>query len=61
RSPRQELADSTAHGHVYLRRLRHAQLHLSLLALHAPEGLGLRLAEDELDTAVAPASVMIER
>jgi putative solute:sodium symporter small subunit len=35
RSPRQELADSTAHGDVYLRRLRHAQLHLSLLALVA--------------------------
>ena len=33
RSPRQELADATAHGDVYLRRLRHAQLHLSLLAL----------------------------
>ena len=35
RSPRQELADSTAHGDVYLRRLRHAQLHLSQLALVA--------------------------
>jgi putative solute:sodium symporter small subunit len=35
RSPRQELADSTAHGEVYLRRLRHAQLQLSLLALVA--------------------------
>ena len=35
RSPRQELADSTAHGDVYLRRLRHAQLQLSLLALVA--------------------------
>ena len=35
RSPRQELADSTAHGDVYLRRLRHAQLHLSLLGLVA--------------------------
>ena len=34
-SPRQELADSTAHGEVYLRRLRHAQLQLSLLALVA--------------------------
>jgi putative solute:sodium symporter small subunit len=35
RSPRQELADSTAHGDVYLRRLRRAQLQLSLLALVA--------------------------
>lgn len=35
RSPRDELAESTAHGHVYLRRLRHAQLNLSLLALTA--------------------------
>lgn len=35
RSPRQELADSTEHGEVYLRRLRHAQLQLSLLALVA--------------------------
>ncbi len=35
RSPRQELADSTAHGEVYLRRLRRAQLQLSLLALVA--------------------------
>jgi hypothetical protein len=35
RSPREELAESTAHGLVYLRRLRHAQLNLSLLALVA--------------------------
>jgi putative solute:sodium symporter small subunit len=35
RSPRQELADSTEHGNVYLRRLRRAQLQLSLLALVA--------------------------
>jgi len=35
RSPRDELAESTAHGEVYLRRLRHAQLTLSLLALVA--------------------------
>jgi putative solute:sodium symporter small subunit len=35
RTPRDELADSTAHGHVYLRRLRRAQLALSLLALVA--------------------------
>jgi len=32
---RQELADSTPHGEVYLRRLRRAQLQLSLLALVA--------------------------
>ena len=35
RSPRQELADSTEHGEVYLRRLRRDQLQLSLLALVA--------------------------
>ena len=35
RSPREELAEATAHGEVYLRRLRHAQLQLSLLALTA--------------------------
>lgn len=35
RSPRQELADSTAHGDVYLRRLRRTQLQLSILALVA--------------------------
>ncbi len=35
RSPREELAESTAHGHVYLRRLRRAQLSLSLFALVA--------------------------
>ena len=35
RTPRDELADATAHGHVYLRRLRRAQLTLSLLALVA--------------------------
>ncbi len=32
-----------------------------MLALHAPEGLGLRLAEDDLDAPLAPSSVMIER
>ena len=32
-----------------------------MLALHAPEGLGLRLAEDDLDPPVAPSSVMIQR
>ena len=32
-----------------------------MLALHAPEGLGLRLAEDELDAPGTPSSVMIER
>ena len=35
RSPRQELADSTEHGEVYMRRLRQAQLQLSLLGLVA--------------------------
>jgi Na+(H+)/acetate symporter ActP len=30
-----------------------------MLALHAPEGLGLRLAEDELDAPAVPSSVMI--
>jgi putative solute:sodium symporter small subunit len=35
RSPRDELAESTAHGRVYLRQLRRAQLNLSLLALVA--------------------------
>jgi putative solute:sodium symporter small subunit len=35
RTPREELADSTAHGNVYLRRLRRAQLSLSLFALTA--------------------------
>ena len=35
RTPREELADATAHGHVYLRGLQHAQLTLSLLALVA--------------------------
>ena len=35
RSPRDELAESTEHGHVYLRQLRRAQLTLSVLALVA--------------------------
>lgn len=35
RSPREELAEATVHGQVYLRRLRRAQLSLSLLALVA--------------------------
>ncbi len=35
RTPREELADATAHGHVYLRGLQRAQLSLSLLALVA--------------------------
>jgi hypothetical protein len=39
RSPRQELADATEHGDVYLRRLRRAQLQLSLLALVAFGGV----------------------
>jgi hypothetical protein len=33
RTPRDELADATAYGHVYLRRLVRAQLTLSLVAL----------------------------
>lgn len=46
RTPRDELADATAHGDVYLRRLRRAQLQLSLLALVAFGGIvgGLPLA-----------------
>ena len=35
RTPREELADATAHGHVYLHGLQRAQLTLSLLALVA--------------------------
>jgi putative solute:sodium symporter small subunit len=35
RSPREELAEATAHGQVYLRRLQRAQLGLSMLALVA--------------------------
>ena len=35
RTPRDELADATAHGALYLRRLRQRQLALSLLALTA--------------------------
>lgn len=33
RPPREELAEATAHGQVYLRRLRRAQLNVSLMAL----------------------------
>jgi hypothetical protein len=39
RTPRDELADRTPHGQVYLRRLIRAQLTLSLLALAAFGGL----------------------
>ncbi len=35
RPPREELAEATAHGHVYLRGLQRTQLTLSLLALVA--------------------------
>jgi putative solute:sodium symporter small subunit len=35
RTPRDELAEATAHGQVYLRRLRRAQLGLSVLGLVA--------------------------
>lgn len=34
-TPREEMADATAHGYVYLRRLRRAQLGLSLASLTA--------------------------
>jgi hypothetical protein len=39
RTPRDELADATAHGHVYLRELVRAQLSLSLIALVAFGGV----------------------
>jgi hypothetical protein len=39
RTPREELAERTAHGDVYLRRLIRAQLTLSFLALAAFGGL----------------------
>jgi hypothetical protein len=39
RTPREELAERTAHGDVYLRRLIRAQLSLSFLALAAFGGL----------------------
>jgi hypothetical protein len=39
RTPRDELADATAHGGLYLRRLVRAQLSLSLLALVAFAGI----------------------
>lgn len=35
RPPREELAEATAHGQVYMSRLRRAQLNLSLMALVA--------------------------
>jgi hypothetical protein len=46
RTPRDELAEATEHGGLYLRRLLRAQLGLSLLALVAFGGLvgGLPLA-----------------
>jgi hypothetical protein len=46
RTPRDELADATEHGRLYLRRLLRAQLGLSVLALLAFGGLvgGLPLA-----------------
>jgi LytS/YehU family sensor histidine kinase len=43
------------------RAVRRASASAQMLALHAPEGLGLRLAEDDLDAPAAPSSVMIER
>ena len=39
RTPRDELAEATAHGGLYLRRLVRAQLALSLLALVAFAGI----------------------
>jgi putative solute:sodium symporter small subunit len=39
RTPRDELADDTAHGELYLARLRRAQLELSVLGLVAFGGL----------------------
>lgn len=39
RTPRDELAEETAHGHLYLTQLRRAQLELSLLGLVAFGGL----------------------
>lgn len=39
RTPRDELAEATAHGGLYLRRLVRAQLALSMLALVAFAGL----------------------
>jgi hypothetical protein len=39
RTPRDELADATEHGGLYLRRLVRAQLSLSMLALVAFGGL----------------------
>lgn len=39
RTPRDELADDTAHGGLYLARLRRAQLELSVLGLVAFGGL----------------------
>ena len=39
RTPRDEMAEATAHGGVYLRRLVRAQLALSLLALVAFAGI----------------------
>jgi hypothetical protein len=39
RTPRDELAEDTAHGELYLTRLRRAQLELSLLGLVAFGGL----------------------
>jgi cation/acetate symporter len=44
---------------VSLRSPTGAAASAEMLALHAPEGLGLRLAEDELDAPLAPSSVMI--
>jgi Na+(H+)/acetate symporter ActP len=46
---------------VSLRSPAGAAASAEMLALHAPEGLGLRLAEDDLDAPVARSSVIIQR
>ena len=42
---------------VSLRFPAEADASAEMLALHAPEGLGLRLAEDDLDAPAAPALI----
>ena len=45
RTPRDELADTTAHGALYLQRLRQRQLTLSILALVAFGALLMRATQ----------------
>ena len=67
RAPREELAEGTPHGDVYLARLIRAQLRLSLLALGAFGGLigSLPLlfllwpALQDLDVFGVPAPVLV--